>query len=77
MSEGKTLTDTEARRAARRAAMPITTALLAEYAEWGATVVYACENGITVGKKPCEQSDNVLHIPPNYRPMWTPREKKK
>lgn len=67
MSEGKTLTDTEARRAARRAAMPITTALLAEYAEWGATVVYACENGITVGKRP--KDENVFDIPAGYAPM--------
>jgi hypothetical protein len=69
------MTDTEARRAARRAAMPITTALLAEYAEWGARVVYACENGITVGKRPC--NENAFQIPPNYRPSWTPPEKKK
>ena len=69
------MTDTEARRAARRAAMPVTSALLAEFAEWGATVVYAQENGITVGKKPC--NENAFQIPPNYCPSWTPPEKKK
>lgn len=61
------MSDAEARRAARRAAMPVTTALLAEFAQYGATVVYACENGITVGKKP--QDENVFDIPAGYAPM--------
>lgn len=61
------MTDIEAKRAARRAAMPVTTSLLAEFAEFGATVVYACENGITVGKKP--QEENVFEIPTGYAPM--------
>lgn len=61
------MTDTEARRAARRAAMPVTSALLDEFAEWGATVVYAQENGITAGKKP--DYSNAFTIPPGYYPM--------
>lgn len=47
--------------------MPITTALLAEYAEFGAKVVYARENGITAGKKP--QDVEVFTIPVGYAPM--------
>lgn len=58
---------TEARRAARRAAMPITTAILAEYAEFSPTVIYASENGITVGKKP--DYPEAFAIPPRYFPM--------
>jgi hypothetical protein len=30
-------------------------------------VVYACENGITVGKKP--QGENAFEIPAGYAPM--------
>jgi hypothetical protein len=59
--------DTEAKRAARRAAMPVTTSLLAEYAEWGARVIYARENGITAGKKP--DYSGAFDIPPGYAPM--------
>ena len=58
---------TEAKRAARRAAMPQTTALLAEFAEWKPTVIYARENGITVGKKP--EYVEVFDIPAGYFPM--------
>lgn len=61
------MSDLESRRAARRAAMPVTSALLAEYAEWGATVVYAEENWITVGKKP--DYSNAFDIPAGYAPM--------
>jgi hypothetical protein len=68
------MTDTEARRAARRAAMPVTTSMLDEFAEWGATVVYAQENGITAGKKP--DYSNAFTIPPGYCPSWRPKEKK-
>jgi hypothetical protein len=57
--------DIEAKRAARRAQMPLTTAFVEQYAEWGAVLVYACENGITYGKKP--QEENVFDIPPLYR----------
>ncbi|HEX8924926.1 MAG TPA: hypothetical protein VF786_04000 [Terriglobales bacterium] len=61
------MTTIEAKRAARRAAMPITTALLAEFAEFAPTVVYACENGITVGKRPVYAE--VFDVPANYFPM--------
>lgn len=60
------MSDLEARRAARRAAMPVTTALLAEYAEFAPKVVYAQENGITVGKKPDYSS--AFTVPANYFP---------
>lgn len=61
------MTDLESRRAARRAAMPLTSALLDEYAEWGARVIYAEENGIKAGKKP--QYREVFEIPAGYAPM--------
>lgn len=66
---------TEALRAARRAAMPITTALLAEYAAFKPKVIYASEAGITVGKKP--QYAEVFEIPVNYFPMKTFEGKRK
>jgi hypothetical protein len=56
----------ESIRAARRAAMPTVTALLAEFAEFAPTVVYASENGITAGKKP--DYSNAFTIPANYFP---------
>ena len=59
------MTDIEAQRAARRAAMPITSALVERYAEFSPRVVYASENGITVGREP--QDENAFDIPPNYR----------
>lgn len=55
----------EEKRAARRAAMPLTTAFVEQYAEWGAKLVYACENGITYGKR--DENENVFDIPPGYR----------
>lgn len=58
------MTDIEAKRAARRAAMPITTALVEQYAEFKPTVIYAQENGITVGKEP--QDREVFTIPHGY-----------
>lgn len=61
------------KRAARRAAMPVTSALLAEFSEFGATVVYACERGITVGKKP--DYSGAFDIPPGYAPMREVRAK--
>jgi hypothetical protein len=57
----------EAKRAARRAAMPLVSAILAEYADFAPTVVYATENGIVVGKPPVYAE--VFPIPPGYRPM--------
>lgn len=59
--------DIEARRAARRAAMPTITALVEQYAEFSPTVVWAEENGITVGKKPDYTSENAFQIPHGYR----------
>lgn len=54
----------EAQRAARRAAMPITSAFLDEYAEFSPKVIYARENGITAGKR--DQAENAFTIPPGY-----------
>lgn len=62
----------EAKRAARRAAMPVVTAILAEYAQFAPTVVFASENGIVVGKPPVYAE--VFDIPPGYRPMWSPKK---
>ncbi len=56
----------DAQRAARRAAMPITSALLDEYAEFGAKVIYASENGIVFGRP---SAGDEFTIPPNYFPM--------
>jgi hypothetical protein len=56
----------DAKRAARRAAMPFTTSLLEQYAEFAPTVIYAVENGITVGKPP--QYAEVFDIPAGYQP---------
>jgi hypothetical protein len=61
------MSDLDARRAARRAAMPVTNSLLAEFSEWGAKVIYAQENGITVGKKP--EYSGAFDVPPGYAPM--------
>jgi hypothetical protein len=66
---------TEARRAARRAAMPITAAFVEQYAEFMPTLVWAAENGITFGKPP--QDESVFVIPANYAPMWEPVKKEK
>ena len=62
--EGRMVNDLDAKRAARRAAMPITTALLDEYAEFSPTVIYAEEGGRTFGKKPSDE--NAFQIPQNY-----------
>jgi hypothetical protein len=59
------MNEIEAQRAARRAAMPITSALLAEYADFSPKLIYAVENGIRVGKQP--QDENAFPIPPLYR----------
>ena len=64
------------RRAQRRAAMPIVSAFVDEVRQQfpNAEVVYACENGITVGRKP--ENENVFDIPPDYcKPV--PEKKKK
>lgn len=57
----------DARRTARRAAMPVVAALVTEYREMfpSAVVVYAKENGITVGKPPARE--NAFTIPRGYR----------
>jgi hypothetical protein len=68
------MTDIEAKRAARRAAMPITTAFVEQYAEFGAKLIYAQEGGITFGKPP--QYTEVFTIPANYgMPSGTPTKK--
>ena len=59
------MSDIESQRAARRAAMPLTTAFVEQYAEFSPKVIYARENGIRVGKPP--QDENAFDIPPNYR----------
>jgi hypothetical protein len=64
----------EAKRAARRAAMPTVTAILAEYAAFAPTVVFASENGITVGKEP--DYSGAFTVPAGYAPMWKPEAKK-
>ncbi len=54
----------EEKRAARRAAMPITTAFVTRYAEFEPTVIYAQENGIMVGKMPIDES--AFTVPLGY-----------
>jgi hypothetical protein len=44
--------------------MPITAALLDQYAEFSPKVLYAVEAGITVGKPP--KYKEVFTIPPGY-----------
>jgi hypothetical protein len=70
------MSDIDAQRAARRAAMPTVSALLEEWSAMfpGTKVIYAVENGIRVGREPCNES--AFTIPPNYRPMWAPETKK-
>lgn len=46
------MSDIEVQRAARRAAMPITASIVEQYAEFSPRVIFASENGITVGKRP-------------------------
>jgi len=58
----------ESQRAARRAAMPLTAALLDEYAEFSPKVVYARENGIKAGKRPVYSE--VFAIPSGYCPSY-------
>ena len=58
----------EAKRAARRAAMPRTTALMEQYAEFSPTLIYARENGHTYGKPP--QYAEVFDVPENYNPSY-------
>jgi hypothetical protein len=62
------MSDIEARRAARRAAMPTVSAFVAEMSAQfpGLKVIYACENGIVVGVKPSDE--NAFQIPANYFP---------
>jgi hypothetical protein len=57
----------EAKRAARRAAMPIVTAIVQEYEQFAPKVIFAHENGVTVGKPP--QYIEVFEIPARYFPM--------
>lgn len=64
----------EAKRAARRAAMPTVTAIVQEYERFAPKVIYAQENGITVGKPPVYTE--VFDVPANYFPSWRPEVKK-
>lgn len=59
------MSDIDAKRAARRAAMPITTQFLEQFAEFGATLVYARENEHSYGKKP--EGESAFDIPRGYR----------
>lgn len=66
------------RRSANRARMPIVASIVDEYRQQfpGLKVVYAQENGITVGTKP--RDENVFDIPANYFPCksFDPKGKK-
>jgi hypothetical protein len=64
----------EAQRAARRAAMPLTTAFVEQYAEFAPTLIYAVEGERSYGKPP--KGENAFTIPPGYR-MATHVEKVK
>jgi hypothetical protein len=70
------VSDLESRRAARRAAMPTVSAIVAELSAQfpSLKVIYASENGIVVGVKPSDE--NSFQIPANYFPMWQPEAKK-
>ena len=63
------MTDIEARRAARRKAMPVVTALVESLEAEGLQpkVIFAQENGITVGHRP--EYREVFDIPKGYRIM--------
>jgi hypothetical protein len=63
------MSDLDPRRAARRAAMPTVSAIVAELSAQfpSLKVIYACENGIVVGRKPADTE--VFEIPENYFPM--------
>lgn len=58
------MSDIEAKRAARRAAMPITSAFVEQHAQFSPTVIFASENGITAGKPP--RDENAFTIPRGY-----------
>lgn len=63
----------EAKRAARRAAMPATTALMEQYAAFSPTLVYAKEGAHTYGKQPVYAE--VFDIPAGYCPSFQPPAK--
>lgn len=58
----------EQKRADRRAAMPQTTALMEQYAEFSPTLIYASENGHSFGKPP--EYVEVFDIPAGYNPSY-------
>jgi hypothetical protein len=58
------MSDIEAKRAARRAAMPTTTEFIEQYADFAPTLIYASENGKTYGKEPVDE--NAFTIPRGY-----------
>lgn len=71
------MSDIEAKRAARRAAMPIVSSIVDELERDGLSprVIYASENGITVGKRP--EYAEVFEIPRGYlMPSAKPKDKK-
>lgn len=56
------------KRAARRAAMPITTSLMEQYAEFSPTLIYAKEGAHVYGKPP--EYAEVFDVPANYNPSY-------
>jgi hypothetical protein len=58
------VSDIDAKRAARRAAMPVTTEFMEQYADFAPTLIYASENGRSYGKAP--QDKEVFTVPAGY-----------
>lgn len=63
-------------KADNRARMPTVAAIVDEYREWLAKVIYASENGIVIDRREPQDEDKVFTIPPGYAPCWQPKEKK-
>lgn len=63
----------EQKRAARRAAMPQTTALMEQYAAFSPTLIYAKEGAHSYGKPPVDVE--VFDIPAGYNPSFQPPAK--
>jgi hypothetical protein len=58
------MTDIEAKRQTRRAAMPNVTAFFEQFAEFAPTLIYAQESGISYGKQP--EDKEAFTIPKGY-----------
>jgi hypothetical protein len=58
------VSDIDAKRASRRAAMPMTTEFMEQYADFAPTLIYASEKGLSYGKQPVDSE--VFTIPPGY-----------